>query len=58
MIQSIPSSMIAYYTRVLGYTLEQTQVTMEAVEREFQDRNLHLYLRWHFVSGRKPLKSV
>lgn len=57
MIQSIPSFMIAYYTRILGYTMQQTQVTMEAVKREFQDRSLHLYLRWHFVSGRKPLHS-
>ena len=54
MIQAIPSFMIAYYTRILGYTMEQTQVTMEAVKREFQDQSLHLYLRWYFISGRKP----
>jgi hypothetical protein len=57
MIQSIPSFMIAYYTRILGYTMERTQVTMEAVKREFQDRSLHLYLRWYFVCGQKPLDS-
>src|ERR1700733_527829 len=54
MIQAIPSFMLAYYTRILGYSMERTQVTMALVRREFQDRSLHLYLRWHFVCGRKP----
>jgi hypothetical protein len=38
----------------LGYSMERTQITMALVKQEFQDRSLHLYLRWHFVSGRKP----
>lgn len=54
MIQSIPSFMLAYYTRILGYSMEHTQVTMALVKKEFSDRNLHLYLRWHFVYGQKP----
>lgn len=54
MIESIPTFMLAYYTRILGHSMEHTQVTMAAVRREFQDRSLHLYLRWYFVTGRKP----
>ena len=54
MIQSVPSFMLAYYTRVLGHSMERTQATMALVKQEFQDRSLHLYLRWHFVCGRKP----
>lgn len=54
MTKSIPSFMLAYYTRILGYSVERTQVTMALVRKEFQDRSLHLYLRWHFVCGRKP----
>lgn len=54
MIESIPSFMLAYYTRVLGYSIEHTEVTMATVRKEFSDRSLHLYLRWHFVTGRKP----
>ena len=54
MIESIPSFMLAYYTRILGYSMDQTQVTMAMVRKEFQDRTLHLYLKWHFVTGRKP----
>lgn len=54
MTQSIPSFMLAYYTRILGHSMEHTHVTMALVKKEFQDRSLHLYLRWHFVCGRKP----
>ena len=54
MTQSIPSVMLAYYTRILGYSKERTEVTMAMVRKEFQDRSLHLCLRWHFVHGRKP----
>ena len=54
MIQAIPSFMIAYYTRILGYTMGQTEVAIEGVKREFQDQSLHLYVRLYFVSGRKP----
>ena len=54
MTQSIPSFMLAYYTRILGYSRERTEVTMAMVRKEFLDRSLHLYLRWHFVYGQKP----
>ena len=54
MTQSVPSFMLAYYTRILGYSKERTEVTMAMVRKEFQDRSLHLCLRWHFVHGRKP----
>ena len=53
MVLSIPAFMLAYYTRVLRHSLEQTQVTMAQVKREFQDPDLHLYVNWYFVSGRK-----
>jgi SAM-dependent methyltransferase len=54
MTVSIPSFMLAYYTRILGHTREQTEVTMALVRKEFHDRTLHLFLRWHFVTGRRP----
>jgi hypothetical protein len=54
MIHSIPSFVLAYFTRILGHSMEHTQVTMAMVRKEFQDRSLHLYLKWHFVAGRKP----
>lgn len=55
MIEAIPTFSLAYYTRVLGYSLEQAQVMIAGVTAEFLDKKLHLYLRWHFVRGRRPL---
>jgi SAM-dependent methyltransferase len=54
MIQAIPTFTIAFYTRVLGYSMEKTQLLIEGVKREFMDTSLHLYLKWHFVVGQKP----
>ncbi|KIW20703.1 hypothetical protein PV08_01280 [Exophiala spinifera] len=54
MTQSVPSFMLAYFVRILGYSREYTEVVMAQVKREFRDPTLHLYLRWHFVSGKKP----
>jgi hypothetical protein len=54
MIESIPSFMLACYTRVLGHTVEYTEVAMAAVRREFMDPKLHMYARWYFVAGQKP----
>jgi len=54
MIQAVPTFSIAYYTRVLGYSLEQAQVMVAGVTSEFLSKSLHLYLRWYFVRGRRP----
>ena len=54
MIEAIPTFTVAFYTRVLGYSMEKTQLLIEGVRREFMDLRLHLYLKWHFVCGRKP----
>lgn len=53
MIEAIPTFSIAYYTRVLGYSLDQAQIMVEGVKSEFLDKKLHLYLRWHFVRGQR-----
>ncbi|KAK5940345.1 hypothetical protein PMZ80_007765 [Knufia obscura] len=53
MIEAIPTFSIAFYTRVLGYSLEQAQIMVEGVKVEFMDKKLHMYLRWHFVRGRR-----
>lgn len=44
---------LALFTRVLGYSLEQAQVLIEAVKREISDPKLHLYNTHHFIYGRK-----
>lgn len=57
MIEAIPTFSIAYYTRVLGFSLEQAQVMVAGVRSEFLNKKLHLYLKWHFVTGRKRLAN-
>lgn len=54
MLDAVEPLSLAYFTRVLGYTVEQTQVIMEGVKREMQDPKLHLYIAFHIVYGRKP----
>jgi hypothetical protein len=54
MLDAVEPVSLAYFTRVLGYTIEQTQVIMEGVKREIQDPSLHLYHVIYIVYGRKP----
>lgn len=44
----------ALYTRVLGYTMEETQVLMEHVKKEMVDKKIHKYGKYHFLIGQKP----
>jgi hypothetical protein len=55
MIESIPSFVLACYTRVLGHSMEYTEAAMAALKREYTDPQLHIYARWYFVTGRKPV---
>lgn len=53
-MEAIPTFTIAYYTRVLGYTMEETEIAMMGIRKEFLDRYLHLYLNFHVIRGRRP----
>jgi hypothetical protein len=55
MLQSVPSFMLAYYERVLDHDKEYTEAAMTGVKWEFADRSLHLYQKWYFVTGRRPV---
>lgn len=54
-MEAIPTFTIAYYTRVLGYTMDETQIAMMNIRNEFLDRKLHLYLNFHVIQGRRPI---
>jgi hypothetical protein len=54
MLDAVEPLSLAYFTRVLGYAVEQSQVIMAEVRREMQDSKLHLYVAFHIVYGRKP----
>lgn len=55
MIEAVPTFSLAYYTRILGYSYDQAQAMIAGVRAEMMDKKLHLYLKWHFVRGRRPL---
>lgn len=54
-LEAVSAYTIALYTRVLGHTMDQTQIAMMNIRKEFSDRELHLYLNFHVVRGRRPL---
>ena len=54
MLAAVEPFTLALLTRVLGWSVESTQVFMMNVRKEFQDRQNHVYSYFHFVSGRKP----
>ena len=56
-VEAIEPFSLALYTRVLGYSIEQTQVIMANVLNDLKNPKLHLYVNFHFAYGRKPRKS-
>jgi len=54
MILSVESFTLALLTRVLNWSIEETQVLMAKVKAEFRDPEARLLSMFHFVYGRKP----
>ncbi|KAJ9642711.1 hypothetical protein H2204_002359 [Knufia peltigerae] len=46
---------LAHYSRILKYNIESIHVFMAYVNKELSDDALQLYMRFHFVYGRKPM---
>jgi hypothetical protein len=53
-IDAIGPVSIALFTRVLGYSPEETQVVMTGPRKHMKNPDFHLYIKFHFVYGRKP----
>jgi hypothetical protein len=45
---------LALFTRVLGWSNEQTQVFLVGVRKELKNPKVHSYCNLHIVYGRKP----
>lgn len=45
---------VALFTRVLGYSYEEAQVMMVGPRNDMKNPNAHVYMKFHFVYGRKP----
>jgi len=53
-LDGVESYTLAPFTRVLGYSLQETRLLMERVKRELTDPKLHLYSAHYIIYGRKP----
>ena len=56
-VDAVEPFSLVLYTRVLGYTNEQTQVIMANVRNDLKNPDLHLYVNFHFTYGRRPVRS-
>ncbi|KIV96833.1 hypothetical protein PV10_00650 [Exophiala mesophila] len=54
MLDSVEPVSMAYFTRVLGWTREETLVFIAKVRKEFQNDRSCLYVYCHFLRGQKP----
>ncbi|EEP77397.1 hypothetical protein UREG_02246 [Uncinocarpus reesii 1704] len=54
MNESVEAHSMAFFTRGLNYSTEQAKVTFELVRNEFNDKSLHLYTVYRFITGRRP----
>ncbi len=50
-LEAVEPFSLALYTRVLGYSYEQTQVIMANVRNDLSNPRLHLYVNFHFCRG-------
>jgi uncharacterized UPF0146 family protein len=53
-LDAVESYSLALFTRVLGRSLQETQVLMERVKCEVVDPTLHLYTAKYLIYGMKP----
>ena len=53
--KAVDSMTPAMYTRVLGYNLDEMNLTMDLAKREISDDSIHKYMIYHFVCGQKPV---
>ncbi|KAI1910968.1 hypothetical protein LOZ66_001960 [Ophidiomyces ophidiicola] len=54
MNESVEAHSMAFFTRGLNYSVEQAKVTFELVKKEFNDKSLHLYTIYRFITGKRP----
>ncbi len=57
-LDAIEPVSLALFTRVLGLSYEEAQLAMVGPRQGMQNPAYHLYLRFHFVYGRKPEGQV
>lgn len=54
MNEAVEAHSMAFYTRGLNYSVDQARIAFELVKKEFNDKSLHMYTVYRFLTGRKP----
>ncbi|KAJ5591828.1 uncharacterized protein N7459_002197 [Penicillium hispanicum] len=54
LLMAVESYSLALFTRVLGWSNNDTQVFLAGVRRDLKDPDVHTYCNLHIVYGRKP----
>ena len=53
MLDAVEPYTLALYTKVLGKSIKETKLVIEMVKNEFRAKGNHLYVNYHFITGRK-----
>ena len=54
MVDSVELYTLGPFTRVLDWSLEETQVLIAKVKNELRDKGNHFHFQFHCVYGRRP----
>ena len=57
-LEAIEPYTLALFTRVLGFTYEETQTYMDKARKDILNPSNHLYSQFHFIYARKPLAQT
>ncbi|OJD22276.1 hypothetical protein ACJ73_06377 [Blastomyces percursus] len=53
-LQALEPYSLFLFTKILGWSVEETQVLLSGVRKDIKNREIHLYSWVHFTYGRKP----
>lgn len=53
MLDGTESYSLALFTRVLGWSSDETRVFLAKVRHGIMDRSVHMYAKFYFVYGQK-----
>jgi hypothetical protein len=54
MVLCVESFTLAYFTRILNWSVRETQILMAGVKEEFRNPKNHLITVFHFTYGQRP----
>lgn len=53
MLEGMEAYSLALFTRVLGWSTQETQAFFARVRQELVDRSLHIYVKFYYVYGQR-----